>query len=67
MGFDSCTADPGVWFRPATKPNGTDYYQYILLYVDGILAITKKPEDFIHNELDHCVVIKTSLIGPPTQ
>ena len=38
MGFVSTKADPDVWIRPATKPDGTKYYEYLLAYVDDILA-----------------------------
>ena len=27
MGFVSCRADPDVWMKPATKADGTEYYQ----------------------------------------
>jgi hypothetical protein len=40
MGFTSRLADPDVWFCPATKPNGFQYYEYVLAYVDDILAIS---------------------------
>ena len=32
MGFESWKSDPDVWCRSAIKDNGTNYYQYILLY-----------------------------------
>lgn len=67
MNFTSCTADPDVWFRPASKSDGTDYYQYVLLYTDDILAIMEKPEDFIRNELGSRFVVKPNSIGKPTQ
>ena len=67
MGFKSCTSDPDVWFCPATKANGTAYYQYNLLYVDDIISIMENPEGFIRMELDHRFVIAPSLIGLPTR
>jgi len=36
MGFKPSTADPDVWMRPAAKPDGEQYYKYILVYVDDI-------------------------------
>jgi hypothetical protein len=30
LGFTSCKADPDVWMRKATKPDGTYYYEYVL-------------------------------------
>ena len=41
MGFDSIIADPGVWFTPATKADGEHYYEFILVYVDNLLAISQ--------------------------
>ena len=38
--FKSCVADPDVWLRPAVRPDGTEYYEYILMYVDNILEIS---------------------------
>ena len=43
IGFLSTKADPGVWCRPAVKPNGFEYYEYILCYVDDILCISRGP------------------------
>ena len=40
MGFTSTMADPDVWLRAATKSDGESYYEYILMYVDDILAIS---------------------------
>ena len=43
MGFDSCKADPDLWLRPAVKADGEHYYEYVLCYVDDVLAISQKP------------------------
>ena len=40
IGFLSTKADPDVWYRPAVKPNGFEYYKYILCYVNDILCIS---------------------------
>jgi len=29
MGFTPCLVDPDVWMCPATKPDGTPYYEYV--------------------------------------
>ena len=39
MGFRPTMADPDVWLRPAVKPDGEKYYEYILVYVDDLLGI----------------------------
>ena len=51
LGLQSCKADPDVWFRPSIKSDGTDYYQYVLIYTDDILAIMEEPERFLRDEL----------------
>ena len=40
LGYKSTKADPDVWIRPQTKPNGFEYYEMILVYVDDILHIS---------------------------
>lgn len=37
LGYESCMADPDVWLKKFTKPGGTRYYGYILLYVDDAM------------------------------
>lgn len=32
-------ADPDVWLRAATKGGGEQHFEYVLMYVDNILAI----------------------------
>jgi hypothetical protein len=38
-GYTSCKADPDVWMRAKTKPDGFQYWSYILVYMDDILII----------------------------
>ena len=38
-GLKSRPDDLEVWLRPAIKPDGEEYYEYLLMYVDNILAI----------------------------
>jgi len=45
MGFTASLADPGVWYRAATKPDGTEYYEYLIVYVDDILVLSHCPKD----------------------
>ena len=40
MGFQSSMAEPDVWLRAASKGDGEQYYEYVLMYVDDILAIS---------------------------
>ena len=44
IGFIPTRADPDVWHRPAVKADGFEYYEYILCYVDDLLAISHDAE-----------------------
>ena len=67
MNFESCKADPDVWFRPGTKANGTEYMQYVLLYTDDILCVMENPMKFLKEEFGQRFTLKEKSIGPPTQ
>jgi len=40
-------ADPDIWFRPATKLDGTKIYEYVLCYVDDINFQGLDPKGFM--------------------
>ena len=40
IGFRPSKADPDIWLRPAVKPNGQTYYEYILCYVHDIHSVS---------------------------
>ena len=52
--------------RPATKANGSPYYEYILLYTDDAIVISENAEDILRNKLGKYFDLKPSSIGPPT-
>ena len=66
MNFESCKADPDVWFRPASKDDGTEYMQYVLLYTDDILCVMENPGKFLSEEFGQRFKLKEKTIGPPT-
>ena len=43
IGYTPSKADPDVWIRPAVKPDGAEYYEMVLCYVDDVLAISEMP------------------------
>ena len=67
LDFESCEADPDVWFRPSTKADGTTYYQHVLLHADDLLVIMENPEAFLKDEIGAMFATKPKSIGPPTQ
>ena len=38
LGYKSCLADPDLWYKSQSR-NGSEYYSYILCYVDDIMVI----------------------------
>ena len=63
-GFVSTKGDPDVWMRPAVKPNGFKYYEYVLCYVDDILAISHAPQA-IMDHLSSKYTLKEGSVKPP--
>ena len=59
-----CRSDPDAWMRKAIKCNGTEYYEYMLLYVDDFLAISETPKEAVL-QLDKFFKIQPSSIVPP--
>ena len=51
LDFVSCPADPDVWMRPAKHSDGSEYYEYILLYTDDALVISERAETVLRKEL----------------
>jgi hypothetical protein len=47
MEFTPSMADPDVWMRPASKPNGFAYYEYLLVYVDDVLILSHDPKPIL--------------------
>jgi hypothetical protein len=45
IGYKSCLADPDVWLQEATKRDSTQYYEYLIVYVDDILAFSSAPQE----------------------
>ena len=66
MGFCLSRADADVWMRPATKPNGFKYYEYLLVYVDDVLAISHDPKPLIE-EIGKTYELKKGSVGPPAR
>ena len=67
LGFKPSAADLDVWMRPATKADGTKYYEKILLYIDDILAMSEKPEEIMQSLMnDFTFKGGTDGVIPPT-
>jgi hypothetical protein len=64
-GFKSCPADPDVWMRSAIKSDGTEVYEYVLLYTDDALSIGVEAESILRKEIRKHFELKEKSIGPP--
>ena len=49
--FKSCQADPDIWMREATKTYVTDYWEYVLIYVDDCLVVSDHDEKMLREEI----------------
>jgi hypothetical protein len=64
IGFSACLDDLDVWLRPSLKPSGAQYYEYILVYFDDILAISLDPQSIIDTLSKHYTLKAESVRAP---
>jgi hypothetical protein len=65
LGFDSCKADPDVWMRKAVKSDGSQYWEYVLLYTDDALVCSENAERILREEIGKYFDLKEASIGTP--
>jgi hypothetical protein len=65
LDFESCLADPDVWMRPALKPDGSEYYEYVLLYTDDVLVVSTDCDTILRGGIGKYFELKEESIGPP--
>ena len=54
-----------MWLRTAIKPGDEEYYEYVLMYVDDILAISIDPTEILKSIEGKTVKYKNVKIAPP--
>ena len=64
MSDSSQPEHPDVWRRPAVKEDGFEYYEYVVCYVDDILAISHKAKDVL-KAVQAIFKLKDDKIEPP--
>ena len=64
LGYFPCKADNDLWIRVAKKNDGSDYYEYMLLYTDDCLCISEHPRQALL-KLDKYFKLKKESLGPP--
>ena len=64
MGFQSSMADPDVWLRAAIKSVGEQYYEYVMMYVDDILALSNNARAILEEIQDTFKFKKDKIEAP---
>jgi hypothetical protein len=65
IGYKSCKADPDLWLKVETRPDGNvRYYAYILCYIDDILCIPHNPTSVL-NEIKGFLPQKPNSVEDP--
>ena len=47
MGFVGSRAYPDFWMKPTSKLDDTEYYQYVICYVDDVAVAMEIPKEFM--------------------
>ena len=63
--FKHSFADPDVGMRPAKKSDGSECYDYILLYTDDVMVISDNAETVLREGIGRYFELKEKSIGPP--
>lgn len=53
-----------MWLKPAIKPDGFEYYELVLVYVDDILHISHQPK-VLMQQIGKIYRLKEGSVGPP--
>jgi hypothetical protein len=64
LGFEETYADPDTWRRKATRNDGTEYYELLLVYVDDILLVSHDPGTTLR-VIGTYYELKEGSLGPP--
>ena len=65
LGFVGTRADPDAYRRLARKPDGTEYYELLMVYVDDILMVSHDPKATI-DKIGEVYEIKEGSAGAPS-
>jgi hypothetical protein len=66
MGFKMCRADNDVMMRPGVNGDGSEVYEYVLVYSDDFLVVALNPKHIIDG-INRKFKIKEGSTGEPTQ
>ena len=64
LGFTPSITDPDMYYRKAKRPDGSMYYELLLVYVDDVLAMSHSPREIMAGIASH-FEIKNDDISEP--
>jgi Reverse transcriptase (RNA-dependent DNA polymerase) len=64
LGYTSSQGDADVWFRPATKANGEEIYEYLFIHTDDIMAVGVDPMQSL-GRINKYFQLKPDSLVPP--
>ena len=62
--YEFCDAEHDVWMRKGVRDNGTEYYEYLLLYTDDCLCVSEHPREALM-KVNAYFKLKPESVGPP--
>ena len=65
LNFRSCLANPDVWMKSAMKSDGTLVQEFVLLYTDNVLVVSKNGEAILREGISQYFELKEDSIGLP--
>ena len=65
-GFKSSGGDPDVWLRPAIKPDGEEFYEYVMGYIDDIIAVSMNAEETLREIARGTFKYKNDVVEEPS-
>jgi hypothetical protein len=64
LGYTRCKASHDVWMQPAVNPDGFEYYEYVLIFVDDLLHLSYDTGPTMKT-LARIYELKAGSVGPP--
>lgn len=67
LGFKCSLVDSNIWMRMSKQNDGSEYYEYVLFYVEYVLEISDNAEQIIQKDIGRFIQFKKKFIGVLTQ
>lgn len=64
-GFRPTRGDPDVHIRAAVRPDGKEYYEMMLCYVDDVMCVSHRAQEVLKEVVQTQFKLKNNAIAPP--